>query len=146
MSRAPHGWRLILPLIAAASLAMAGCSAKDVTAFRLQHDAEQVQSLAADGALLAQGVEEGDLTGPFVRVHAGELAAEATRLREVLASAEPGPARADATAAVVRLSGRVATRLDELGRRSGDRAAAAAIRADLEGVARRAERIAGAAS
>ncbi|MDX6555457.1 MAG: hypothetical protein QOD86_1652 [Miltoncostaeaceae bacterium] len=144
MARRPHGCnRLVAPVAVMAAVALASCSARTVTAFRLQHDAEQVQSLAADGALLALGARRGDVTDAFVRVHAAELAAEAEDLRTVLASADPGPARASATAAVVRLSGRVAAQLDALRRRPGDRPLAASVHTTLDGIARTAERIAG---
>jgi hypothetical protein len=146
MSRSLRPSRSVPLLLVLPVLALASCGGGGVTAFRLQHDAEQVQSLAADGALLAQGAQRGRLTDAFVRVHAGELAAEAADLREVLASAEPDPGRARATAAVVRLSGRVASRLDELGRHPGDHAVAGSVHTALDGVARAAERIAAAAA
>ena len=62
-------------LVFAVSLGLAGCGGGSQTldAEALKKQAEAIESLAAEGALLAADVSEGDTTRPFVRVHAEAL-------------------------------------------------------------------------
>ena len=59
---------------------MSGLSAGCGTPSTLEKQAEEVGSIAAEGALLAHDASEGDTTGTFTRVHARELAKKADQL------------------------------------------------------------------
>jgi hypothetical protein len=133
-----------LLLISVVLVVAAGCggggsvSQKDV-----EKQFEAIQSLAAEGALVADGAADGRTTDVFVRVHTGYLdrAAEkvATKLSSVRASGAVDRDRARAA----RLATEVADRLAALGDEPGDRAAARRIAARLRLDAALAERLAG---
>ncbi|CAN5292659.1 hypothetical protein BH18ACT14_BH18ACT14_13010 [soil metagenome] len=76
----------------AACLGLAGCGggAKKIDAKALQKQAEEVESLATEGSLLAGDVAEGDTTSVFVRVHGDALGENA---QKVLAKLAPDKAK-----------------------------------------------------
>lgn len=119
MSRTRNALRC-LPAVAAV-LALAACGSTP------QRQIESVQSLAAEGALLARQSEHDEATRVFVRIHAGYLRQEADKLTRSLAAAHELRAS--------RVAARVARDLDRL--RDG-----AAVSADLERLAKQAERLA----
>jgi hypothetical protein len=110
----------------------------------LKKEAESIQSFAAEGALLARDVADGKSTAPFTRVHAGELAANAAKLEQALASAQPAPAVEAKLARAVELAERVAATLKELEQAPGDAQAARRVQRELEAAAKQAEELAGA--
>jgi hypothetical protein len=84
--------RLVAVLVLAVSFGLAGCGGGSQTldAEALKKQAEALESLAAEGALLAANVSEGDTTRPFVRVHAEALGKNA---ETVVAELAPGNAQ-----------------------------------------------------
>jgi hypothetical protein len=58
-----------------AAFLLAGCASSAAK------QAEDLQSLAAEGALMAHDAAEGDAWGPYTRAHAKELAEEASSLK-----------------------------------------------------------------
>jgi hypothetical protein len=131
-------------LISAVLLAVAGCggggsvSQKDV-----QKQFEAIQSLAAEGALVADGAADGRTTDVFVRVHTGYLDRAAEKVATNLSSAHASGAVDRDRARAARLATEVADRLAALGDEPGDRAAARRIAARLRLDAALAERLAG---
>lgn len=100
-----------IALVTALAIALGGCGST-TTRHDFELDAAAVGSLAAEGALVAHDLSEGGTTAPFVRVHAGELAASARGLSRTLGSSRPAggfPARE-----LGALAGRVADRLGRL--------------------------------
>ena len=79
-------------LVFVVSFGLAGCGGGPQTldAEALKKQAEAIESLAAEGALLAADVSEGDTTSQFVRVHAEALGKNAETVVSML---EPGRAR-----------------------------------------------------
>src|ERR1044072_4414359 len=77
---------------AAAALCLAvllgGCGSSALSDKSLQKSAESVQSAAAEAALVADDVADGRTTGPFVSVHAPELAKAASTQAKTLRSAK----------------------------------------------------------
>jgi hypothetical protein len=131
-------------LISAVLLAAAGCggggsvSQKDV-----QKQFGAIQSLAAEGALVADGAADGRTTDVFVRVHTGYLDRAAEKVATKLSSAQAEGAVDRDRARAARLATEVADRLAALGDEPGDRAAARRIAARLRLDAALAERLAG---
>ena len=125
-------------------LLMAGCggggsvSQKDV-----QTQLEAIQSLAAEGALVADGAADGRTTDTFVRVHSGYLDRAADKVANNLSSAHAGGAADRARERGARLAAEVADRLAALGDEPGDRSAARRIAAQLRVDAALAKRFAG---
>jgi hypothetical protein len=103
-----------------------------------QKEAEGIQSLAAEGALLARDVADGKSTVPFTRVHARELAEKAASLEKKLEATS----RLHVWARAARLTGEVATALEDLERAPGDSEAARRVQRKLEDIAKRAEELA----
>jgi hypothetical protein len=90
--------------------------------------ADEIASVAAEGALLAHDTAEGDTTGPFRRVHARALRGQIEELR---------PAIEDR-----RLSALAATVSEQLRRLEDDAAAAPAVETRLERAAEDADEVA----
>ena len=66
----------------------AGCGSSSRSQKSLLKSAEAVQSSAAEAALVADGVADGRTTGPFVSVHAPELASAASTEAKALRAAK----------------------------------------------------------
>jgi hypothetical protein len=86
--------RLAAVLVLAVSFGLAGCGGGSQTldAEALKKQAEALESLAAEGALLAANVSEGDTTRPFVRVHAEALGKNTETVVAALAPDNAQPA------------------------------------------------------
>jgi hypothetical protein len=132
-----------LPLLLVVLL-LAGCggggsvSQKDV-----QKQFEAIQSLAAEGALVADGAADDRTTDVFVRVHTRYLDRAAEKVATKLSSARASGAVDRDRARGARLATEVADRLAALGDQPGDRAAARRIAARLRLDAALAKRLAG---
>jgi hypothetical protein len=133
-----------LLLISIVRVVSAGCggggsvSQKDV-----QKQFQAIQSLAAEGALVAGGAADGRTTDVFVRVHTGYLDKAARKVETKLSSAHAtGAAERDRVRAA-RLASSVSDELATLGDDPGDREAARRIQRRLERDAALAERQAG---
>ena len=107
----------------------------------LQKEAESVQSVAAEGALLAHDAADGRTTTPFASVHSGVLAESAGKVAQKLEAADVEPGLEQDRARVLRLAARIEEELDQLD--PNDRAAAQRIADELAQVAKAAEELAG---
>ena len=112
-----------------------------MTAFRVEHDAASLQSIATDGAMTANSAAKGDATDAFTQTHASELRKEAAELASVLASAHLKPGLADETTKLIALARTAAETCENLESHPSDKAVARRARADLEQVARRVEKL-----
>lgn len=136
-------FRRTLPALIAL-LAVSGCGGgSSVSQSELQKQFAAIQSLAAEGALVADGAADGRSTDVFVRVHTGYLAEAAQKVATTLSSVRATGAADRDRARAARLAGRVASRLAALGSDPGDRAQARRIAAQLRNDAAIAERQAG---
>jgi hypothetical protein len=95
--------------------------------------AEELHSLAAEGALLAHDAAEGETMGPFTTVHARALRDAAEKVQ-----------RGAATGRLERLARTVGAELGRLERAPSDEAGAAVVERRLESAAAAAERLAAA--
>lgn len=118
--------RVAVALVAVVILA--GCGRPQ----ELPKQAEEVQSVAAEGALLARDAAAGKTFESFVRVHAGALR---KRLGQVRPAIEDRRLR--------RLADAVERGLERLGERPGDRSRADALAWQLRREAAAAARLAG---
>jgi hypothetical protein len=127
--------------IAILGAGVAGCGGGALDADALAKEVDAVASLAAEGALLADGAARARTTTAFTRVHADELVATATEeAKKLKASTVPrGLGRRAADAA--RLASEVATLIERLARAPGDRAAARRIAVELDEAAAAAKRL-----
>jgi hypothetical protein len=131
-------------LIALGLLLLVGCGGGDsVSKEDVQKQYEAIQSLAAEGALVADGAADGRTTDVFVRVHTSYLDEAARKVESQLSSARAsGGAERDRVRAA-RLASRVAGQLARLGDAPGNHEAARRIQRRLERDASLAEREAG---
>jgi len=131
-------------LISAVLLAAAGCggggpvSQKDV-----QKQFEAIQSLAAEGALVAHGAADGRTTDVFVRVHTSYLDDAARKVATELSSAQAEGAVDRDRERAAHLAAQVADELAQLSDDPGDKAGARRIENQLRRDAALAERRAG---
>jgi hypothetical protein len=131
-----------LVALAAASLALCGCRGGDVTAYRLQKDAEQVSSIATDAALTAHATRTGEAPSAYTRVHASELGKEAGKLASVLGRAHAPPPLAGKTRTVVALAKKLSAELEGLQHNPGDRRLAGQLERSFDRTSKRASSIA----
>jgi hypothetical protein len=103
-------------LALALALLVAGCGGGSSTLSKhaLAQRAGAVQSLAAEGALLADDAAAGRSTSIFVREHSSELAIAASTARTTLEGGRTAPALEPELQRLRRIAGRVATGLDRL--------------------------------
>jgi hypothetical protein len=118
--------RLVVALLL--SLVLAGCGVPSEPS----KQAEEIGSLAAEGALLAHDAAEGSTTATFTRVHAEALGKALRPLRPKLRREDLQELAAD-----------VARGLDRLAADPGDQADAARIERELKDAAKQAEELAG---
>ena len=103
-----------LPLLIVAIL-LAACNGGTVDRHALENDSKAIDSLACEGALLANQVEHGATTDPFTRVHAGELETRASNFEDALSERPATPGMARAVRREAARAGRIAGLLRGLG-------------------------------
>jgi hypothetical protein len=131
-------------LISAVLLAAAGCGGGgSVSQSDVNRQFEAIQSLAAEGALVADGAADGRTTDVFVRVHTGYLDHAAQRVATKLSSDQAEGAVERDRERAARLASQVADELARLSDDPGDRAGARRIEKQLRRDAALAERQAG---
>jgi hypothetical protein len=118
-------------LLAALVAALAACNGGTVDRHALKQDSEAVDSLACEGALLANDVGKGSTTHNFVEVHAGELAQRASNFADALSERPTLPAIEREVRAEARKAGMIAGLLDQL-KEDPDRPVAQSLRDRLE--------------
>ena len=124
--------RLATVGVALALLAQSGCGGGTLSKEELQKQYGAIQSIAAEGALVADGAADGRTTETFVAVHSLYLSEAAGKIETDLRSAKgPRPA--------VSLAGQVAEDLDRLHDEPDDRALARRLSEQLQASAADAE-------
>jgi hypothetical protein len=114
-TRARPGRSRTLAALALAACLVAGCGGGSTqSASSLAKRSEAVQSVAAEGALLAEDAAAGRSTGIFVREHSSELARAAATTRSSLAAARTAPALDPELRRLRRTATTVAALLDRL--------------------------------
>src|SRR5436309_13433344 len=115
-----------VPLVAL--LFLAGCNGGTVDRHALENDRKKLDSIACEGALVADGVARDRTTVVFARVQSEELHIQASNFADALASRKtvPGIERE------VRESARRASRLAALLERLHDHSADRAVGTDVE--------------
>jgi hypothetical protein len=130
-----------LLLISVVLLFAVGCSGGGpVSQKDIQRQFEAIQSLAAEGALVADGAADGRTTDVFVRVHTGYLDKAARKVEAQLSSAQASGAVERDRVRAARLASNVSDQLARLGDDPGDRAGARRIEQRLKRDASVAER------
>jgi hypothetical protein len=130
----------LVVLIASFVAACGGSGTLDSEA--LTKEIEAVESLAAEGALLADGAAREKTTSSFTRIHADELAKTASDQATKLRSSPVAPGLERRARAGAALASDVAALLAALAESRSEREAASAIAAKLEDAARTARRLA----
>jgi hypothetical protein len=126
---------------AAGVLVLSGCKGGNVTGYRLQHDADQVSSIATDAQLTAQATASHQATGAYTHVHAGELGKQAAKLAAVLGSAHPPRRFEQKSRALVAIAHRLSLQLEQLENHPGDRALARELEQAFDTASKQAEKI-----
>jgi hypothetical protein len=112
----------------AGALLLAGCGGQSTLGKKaLQQEAAGLQSLAAEGDVLAEDAARGRSTSTFVRIHGAELGKAAGASAATLVKDRAANARA-----LGALAGRVENELDKLAHSGSDRTAQRRIAAELE--------------
>jgi hypothetical protein len=101
-------------LLAVLVASLAACNGGTVDRHALKQDSEAVDSLACEGALLANDVGKGSTTHNFVEVHAGELAESASNFADALSERPTLPAIEREVRAEARKAGAIAGLLDQV--------------------------------
>ena len=111
-----------------AVLLLAGCNGGTVDQHALTNDKETLDSIACEGALVADGVARGRMTAIYARVQADELRIQASNFADALASRKTVPS----IERQVRETSREAARLADVLQRLHDHPADRTVGADVE--------------
>jgi hypothetical protein len=134
----PLGGVLLLGVVVI--LSGAGCGGSGTLGAKaLSQESKSLQSLAAEGALLAQDVSSGKTTRIYTREHSGELHTAASHLEASLKTAKTAPVLEGTLRRLAATATRVGTELERLGNASRDEARA--LQRDLEADAAESEKI-----
>ena len=101
-----------------------------------------MQSLAAEGGLVAQGRADGRATGTFVSVQTEYLAKAAGKIERELGSAHASGGLEQKRKSALRLAGRITDELEQLHRAPDDAKLAARLESELRDEAAAAEKLA----
>src|SRR6476469_5173897 len=119
-----------VPLVAL--LILAGCNGGTVDRHALENDRKTLDSIACEGALVADGVARGRTTVVFARVHSDELSIDASNFADALASRETEPGIEREVRRAARQASHLAAELQRLHDHPDDPAVAAAVGRKLE--------------
>jgi hypothetical protein len=111
--------------------ALVACNGGTVDRHALKQDSEAIDSLACEGALLANDVRKGATTRNFAEVHAGELAQRASNFADALSERPTLPAIERDVRAEASKAGVIAGLLDQL-KEEPNRPVAESLRERLE--------------
>ncbi len=106
--------------MAALALLASGCGGGKLSAKALSQESKTLQSLAAEGALLARDAAAGKTTGIYMRVHSEDLYKAASKSAASLKTAKTTPALEPKLRKVASLAGKVSADLKRLGQASKD--------------------------
>jgi hypothetical protein len=119
---------LLLGVIALA----AGCNGGTVDQHALDKDSEAIDSLACEGALLADEIAHTASLTTFSRVHAGELHARASNFEDALSTRPTTPGIEKAVREEARKAGAIADLFGELAADPSNAELAAALKPKFE--------------
>jgi hypothetical protein len=123
-------------LAAALLVALSGCGGSStLTAKTLRKQDDAVHSAAAEGELVATDVARDRTTGPFARIHSGDLAEQAKAVAKKLRDAEASPGLERERRQVLTRAERVERALEQLHASPTDRDLARRVQAELEQLA-----------
>jgi hypothetical protein len=119
-----------VPLVAL--LFLVGCNGGTVDRHALENDRKTLDSIACEGALVADGVARGRTTVVFARVHSDELRIDASNFADALASRETEPGIEREVRRTARQASRLAAELQRLHDHPDDPAVGATVERTLE--------------
>jgi hypothetical protein len=111
---APRIWKSCA-LAGVVAILATGCGGGKLSADALSKQAESVQSVAAEGAMLARDAAAGKATGTFTHVHSSELAKTASQTVSSLESAQAEPTLEPRRRRLAGIAGDVSRDLGRLG-------------------------------
>jgi hypothetical protein len=135
----PRAW-ICLVLLVLPAAACGGGGTLSTKSFQKQ--AESLQSLAAEGGLVAQGRADGRATGTFVSVQTEYLAKAAGKVETELGSAQASGGLEEKRKSALQLAGRITDELGQLHRAPDDPMLAARLASELRDEADAAEKLA----
>jgi hypothetical protein len=113
-------------------LVLSACNGGTVDLHALKQDSEAIDSLACEGALLANEIANAASTTAFSRVHAGELAVRASNFEDALSERPTTPGIERAVREEARKAGAIAELLEQLEGNPTDAELAGALKERLE--------------
>jgi hypothetical protein len=120
-----------LALVALSAALAAGCNGGTVDRHAATRDGETLDSIACEGAIVADGVRRGRTVRPFVEVQSEALRLQASNLADALGSRDVAAGLEARVRAEARRAARQARLLERLHDHPGDRRIAAAVRRQL---------------
>ena len=122
--------RRFLPLLGV--IALVGCNGGTVDRHALTNDASTLDSMACEGALLAQQVTKGASTAYFTREQAEELGIQASNFHDALAKRSTAPGLEQKVRAKAADAAKLAVQFRRLHDAPGDRVVAASVELSLK--------------
>jgi CRP-like cAMP-binding protein len=119
-------------LLAVVALLLAGCNGGTVDRHALTNDAAKLDSIACEGALLAEGVARGRTTTAFAGEQAEELRIQASNFADALSRRKALASIERRVRAKARHAATLAAALERLNAHPSDRAVGAAVARELK--------------
>jgi hypothetical protein len=111
--------------------ALSGCNGGTVDRHALEKDSEAIESLACEGALLADEIANTASTSQFSRVHAGDLKTKASNFADALSERPTDPGIEQEVRQLAAKAGEVADLLGDLETHPNDTQRAESLRTEL---------------
>jgi len=128
--------RRLIPLLLAAALLLAGCNGGTVDRHALTKDSGTLDSIACEGALLADDAARGRTTSVFAREQAEALQVQAEGFSDALAKRKTLPSIERKVRAAARRAAVIAAVLERLHDHASDQAVAAESARRLHAIGR----------
>jgi len=119
-------------IVAAVAVLLAGCNGGTVDRHALTNDAATIDSIACEGALLAQDVAQGKTTAFFAREQAEELRIQSSNLADALAKRHALAAIEQRVRAKAKVAATLSATLERLHDHPSDRGVAASVERRLK--------------
>jgi hypothetical protein len=133
----------VVLMLAATTLALSGCRYGQYSDIDLQASVKALQSIAAEGSLMANDAARGRSMTTFMRTHGQDLSDQAEHEAEKMSDAPLAPGIEKRVAKAISLASDIGSSIDDLRVNPRQRKAAVTAAKDLQSYARQVQQLGG---
>ncbi|MEA2134794.1 MAG: hypothetical protein QOC68_2703 [Solirubrobacteraceae bacterium] len=133
----------VVLMLAASALALSGCRYGQYSDVDLQASVKALQSIAAEGSLMANDAARGRSMTTFMRTHGQDLSDQAEHEAEKMSDAPLAPGIEKRVAKAISLASDIGSSIDDLRVNPRQRKAAVTAAKDLQSYARQVQQLGG---